>query len=168
MSSITKYYRAFQCHYLNEQALDTRYIDTLLLAPLTFMTGVAGRETVLTVDAEPLLAVTADEAGGMAAALTLLAAPLAPFAAPATQSRRSQSSGLGRQAQESSRREGGATFTFFSFHVLAVAVREVVLDLVLLHRVAVVIVVVVVEPQFLVLVYRPGVSPVSAGGGGSS
>lgn len=51
------------------------------------MTGVAGRVTVLTADAELLLAVTADEVGGMAAALTLLVAPLAPLAAPATQSR---------------------------------------------------------------------------------
>lgn len=133
------------------------------------MTGVAGRVTVLTANAELLLAVAAGEAGGMAAALTLLVAPLA---APADTKR--------RESDESTQPEGnsvvsgsapagggqGGTFTFFGFHVLAVAVREVVLDLALLHGVGVVIVVVVVEPQLLVLVYRPGVSPVPAGGGG--
>lgn len=76
----------------------------MMMGPLTFMTGVAGRVTVLTVDAELLLAVTADEAGGMAAALTLLEAPLAPLAAPETQSRRSQS---GRWASRSGERRGG-------------------------------------------------------------
>lgn len=65
------------------------------------MTGVAGRVTVLTADAELLLAVTADEVGGMAAALTLLVAPLAPLAAPATQSRRSQTGRLGHLVQDS-------------------------------------------------------------------
>lgn len=47
------------------------------------MTGVAGRATVLTEDAELLFGVTAGEAGGITAALTLLLAPLAPLAAPA-------------------------------------------------------------------------------------
>lgn len=46
------------------------------------MTGVAGRATVLTEDAELLFGVTADEAGGITAAFPLLA-PLAPLAAPA-------------------------------------------------------------------------------------
>lgn len=48
---------------------------------VTFITGVAGRETVLTEDAELLFGVTAVEPGGSAAALTLL---LAPLAAPAS------------------------------------------------------------------------------------
>lgn len=47
------------------------------------MTGVAGRATVLTEDVELLFGVTAGEAGGITAALTLLLAPLAPLAAPA-------------------------------------------------------------------------------------
>lgn len=56
------------------------------------MTGVAGRVTVLTDDAELLFAVTVGEAGGITAALTLLLAPFAPLAAPAiTQSDKSQS-----------------------------------------------------------------------------
>lgn len=59
---------------------------------ITFMTGVAGRVTVLTDDAELLFAVTVGEAGGITAALTLLLAPFAPLAAPAiTQSVKSQS-----------------------------------------------------------------------------
>lgn len=56
------------------------------------MTGVAGRVTVLTAVAELLLAAAADDAGEIAAALTLLVAPLAPFAAPRMQSGRSQTS----------------------------------------------------------------------------
>lgn len=47
------------------------------------MTGVAGRATVLTEDAELLFGVAAGEASGIAAAFTLLLAPLAPLAAPA-------------------------------------------------------------------------------------
>lgn len=79
---------------------------------LTFMTGVAGRVTVLTADAALLFAVTADEAGGMAAALTLLAAPLAPLAAPATQIRRSQTNRLGRLVQDEG--GGGAHLPFLA------------------------------------------------------
>lgn len=76
-------------------------IQFQLRVRLTFMTGVAGRVTVLMVDAELLLAATADDAGGMAATLMLLVAPFALFATPATQSRRSQTNRLGHLAQES-------------------------------------------------------------------
>lgn len=48
---------------------------------VTFITGVAGRETLLTGAAELLFGVTAVEPGGSAAAFTLL---LAPLAAPAS------------------------------------------------------------------------------------
>lgn len=48
---------------------------------VTFTTGVAGRATVLTEEAELLFGVTGGEAGGITAAFPLLA-PLAPLAAP--------------------------------------------------------------------------------------
>lgn len=50
---------------------------------VTLTTGVAGRATVLTAEAELLLGVTAGEAGGRTAFFPLLLAPLAPLAAPA-------------------------------------------------------------------------------------
>lgn len=60
----------------------TELILALVIIRLTFTTGVAGRATVLTEEAELLFGVTVGEAGGIAALFPLLA-PLVPLAAPA-------------------------------------------------------------------------------------
>lgn len=56
-----------------------------------------------------------------------------------------------------------ATPTFLGFHVFPVTVREVVLDSALFDSLSFIVVIVVVEPQLLVFIQRPGISSVSAG-----
>lgn len=53
--------------------------------------------------------------------------------------------------------------TFFGFHVLAVTVREVILHPALLHSLTIIIVVIVIEPQLLILIQRPCISAISTG-----
>lgn len=125
---------------------------------ITFITGVAGRETVLTEAAELLFGVTAGEPGGSAAAFTLL---LAPLAAPASTFE------IFHSTVHPDKTLGlfpACTLTFFGFHVFPVAVRELVLYSALLHSLSFIVVVVVIEPQLLIFIQRPGISAVSAGG----
>lgn len=111
------------------------------------MTGVAGRATVLTEDAELLFGVTAGEAGGITAALTLLLAPLAPLAAPAAVKGVCFSHlPLQSESREVAHLALPGNRTFFGFHVLAIAVRKVILYSALLHGLSVVVVIVVIEP----------------------
>lgn len=125
---------------------------------VTFITGVAGRETVLTGAAELLFGVTAVEPGGSAAAFTLL---LAPLAAPASTLETFHS--LFTPVKHPSL-SPAAPLTFFGFHVFPVIVRELVLYPALLYSLPFVVVLVVVEPQLLVFIQRPGIPAVSAGG----
>lgn len=118
----------------------------------------AGRETVLTEDAELLFGVTAVEPGGSAAALTLL---LAPLAAPA---RRETVDRCQAPLKRPLHPQVMVMLTFLCFHVFPVTVGEVVLYSTLLDILSFFVVVVIVEPQLLVFIQRPGISAISTGG----
>lgn len=114
------------------------------------MTGVAGRGTVLTEDAELLFGVTAGEAGGIAAAFTLLLAPLAPLAAPAESHTVILNSML--QSRHFIHLVLPEILTFLGFHVFTITVGEVILYSAFLHSLSIIVVVIVIEPQLLVLI----------------
>lgn len=139
------------------------FINSWISRCITFTTGVAGRATVLTEDDELLFGVTAGEAGGIAAAFPLLLAPLAPLAAPAVTETVNIRHFCNKKENVSNNSVIPEQLTFFGFHVLAVAVGKVILHSALLHSLSIIVIVVVIEPQLLILVQRPSISAISIG-----